>query len=222
MIVSMILAMSLQSAETVEAECHLTAQGLSRRNSIPTSLRVDCPDDVVDADSLQQIADYSVGQIPLDLDRGSRLEISETVRFGWGLDDSWVPIAGQRVINVIATNSRTRLVERGYRSQTCSYGIWPDTHGRPANSEIVCTTGIYERPGSRRTARLRMLTAIGNMRFLPAEERYCFQEESFVEIAVWRDRSRGPDTPPPLPMICDRQILKNDDFVQAGLAQVEE
>jgi hypothetical protein len=211
MISGLILASALQIAGADEVECTLTAEGMTRHDRSPTSLSVDCPDDVVDASHLQEVADYAVGLIPLDLDRDSRLEIAETVRFDWSAQDSWKPIAGQRVIDVIVLRGRPRSVENGYHSQACSYAIWPNANGRPGASEIHCMDS-YGRPERfRRIAERRMLAAIGDMRFLPVDASYCFQAESFVEIAMWRDRSRGPDTPPPLPMICDRQVMKNGD-----------
>jgi len=202
MIVSLILAMSLQSTEPVEAGCRLEAHGIEHRNPVPTSLTVDCPDDVVDAVYLQQLAEYAIGLIDLDIDRRSYPQIATSIWFEWHDDESWSAIPGQKVIDIVAQGS-TRLVERGYRSQSCSYAVWPDGNGVPQIFEIYCLAdGEYAR-GIVRFAERSMRAAIEGMRFLPVSVRYCFQDTSHTTMAVVGERSSSFAAEPDLPQLCE-------------------
>lgn len=200
--IALLLSAAIQIAAPVEAECVLTADGMTRRNSPPTALSVDCPDDVVDAAYLQQVADYAVGLIPLEFSGNIWSEIIPSVWFEWTPESSWTAIVGQQVINIVPMGS-PRLVERGYRSQACSYAVWPDERGLSAEPQVYCLADGEEARNVIRHAQRSMLDAIENMRFLPVEVRYCFQDETFVTMSVIGERSYDPVAPPELPLLCE-------------------
>ncbi len=52
MLLTLLVAIVAQSIDPVEAGCRLTAHGIEGRRTAPTSLSVECPRDVVDADYL--------------------------------------------------------------------------------------------------------------------------------------------------------------------------
>ena len=202
MIALLLAAAALQSAQPVEAECVLTADGMTDRNGPPTSLSVDCPDDVVDADYLQQVAEYALGIIPLEMPRGQTPRIATSVWFEWTESDNWKAIPGQPVFPVILRIS-PRLVEQGRRQMTCSYAFWPDERGVPANPEITCAVdGRAVRSGIRYVDG-PMMTAIENARFLPVGTPYCFQDRIHVSASV-----NGAPPPPrdeaDLPLLCEQ------------------
>lgn len=203
MLTTIILAAALQASGPVEAECALTAHGMTRRNGLPTSLSVDCPDDVTDREYLQQVADYAVGLIPLDFSGNAWPEIATSVWFEWTPESSWRPIPGQPVFRVSLRIS-PRLVERGRRHQTCSYAFWPDERGVPANAEIACSVDGRAISGGRRYVDGPMMVAIENARFLPVDTPYCFQDIIHVSASV----NGAPPPPvdlPELPLLCEQE-----------------
>jgi hypothetical protein len=203
MLLTLLVAIVAQSIDPVEAGCRLTAHGIEGRRTAPTSLSVECPRDVVDADYLQQLAEYSIGLVPLDIDRHSYVEIATSIWFEWREGESWSAIPGQLVFPVTLQIS-PRLVERGGRQQACSYAFWPDRRGVPVNAEIACSVdGRAVRSGIRYVDR-PMMTAIENARLLPVETIYCFQDRIHVRASV-NGAPPPPLVEPDLPLLCESE-----------------
>ena len=200
MFLSLLLAATLQSSELVDAPCLISAHGATRENPIPTSLTVDCPEDVVDAEQLQRVADQAIASISLDFDRGTNLQIIGGVWFEWTQETNWHAAIGERVI-IAVPRLETRITESGHTRLGCSYAAWPDERGVPTDVETSCFLDGSGRGSLVRLTDRAVREAIDNTRFLPTRQAYCFQDEIRTTMGIGLTGGRTIEEPD-LPMLC--------------------
>ena len=102
MILTIFLAASLQASAPVTTSCTVTPEGISRNRSVPRSLTVECPTQVVEAEQLQTLAEGAVGRIPLNLHRRIHLQFATQIWFQWYPGDTWRAFPGQVVVGALS------------------------------------------------------------------------------------------------------------------------
>ncbi len=207
MILTVLLAASLQSAQPMVVACSLTPEGISRNRSVPRSLTVECPTHVVEAEQLQTLAEETIERIPLNLHRRIHLQFATQIWFQWYPGDTWRAFPGQVVVGALS-RPEDRVAHAGYRRQDCAYASWPDENGVPDDISITCLLNGESDSGLIRAAERSTERSVENFRYLPVPERYCTQNEFRAIFSVPGFRLEAPEDEVELPDLCDGQGIE--------------
>lgn len=206
----LILAGTLFTSEPV-AMCAIEPEGRRWQRRAPTGLTARCPNDVPDAEGLQEVADAALAAIDyenLELSiREVRYAVADQASFAY-VDRRWQPELGQV------------MIERGYsvpvtdtvlaRWMVCSASLSPDAAGVPEAPKAHCASDNPS-PVFKTSMENRLLESLSNTRLLPAERRYCLDQRFVSEVSIhdhftgnrWGGGGAMPD-PQALPNMCEQ------------------
>jgi len=189
MILTLLAAISVQSAEPVEVECEVIVGGVRSDGDRPHYFQIDCPNNAHEAYQLQTLANTTAENVDLGLSGRVRYETLPTVRFVHD-GESWKAPAGQIVIMAwpLFPTELARYAKLFY----CTYSVWPQSDGRAANEDVACIVGGDQRPSHVRLAERTTNLAIANSRWLPVDFDYCFQDDFTIEIEIRVRRGTNP------------------------------
>lgn len=223
MISALILSLTLQAAAegaTTGAEsngpddpdvavCEVLVGDSRATGDPPQFIQFDCPADAPDAGTLQTLANRLASQIDLDLERNQDVgyDTELTVRFRRGAD-GWAAEAGPPLI--MAWVSFPSMLARYGKLFYCTYAVTPQTDGRGADPRMACVVGGRQIRRQVEIAEETTRLAIENMRWMPTDRPYCYQDDYAIELTIFVRGGPGiegqelPDLNR-LPLLCEQE-----------------